>query len=77
MPVSDLFPLLPGLHHGGLGDRGTGVITLGIAECPSELGKEIEYGDSGRMFFITAYTGGDLAVPLCAHIIPWAKSRSL
>lgn len=48
MPVSDLFPLLPELHHGGLGDRGTGMITWGTAECPSELGKETGYEILGR-----------------------------
>lgn len=75
MPASDLFPLLPGLHHGGLGDRGTGMITWDTAECPSELGKETGYADSGEMFFITACMGVPcLADPLCAPIIPWAKS---
>lgn len=29
--------LLPGLHHGGLGDRGTGVLTQGEANHSSDL----------------------------------------
>lgn len=37
MPSSGLFLLLPGLHHGGLGDRGTVVLTWGAAEYPSDL----------------------------------------
>lgn len=37
MLSSGPFLLLPGLHHGGLGDRGTGVLTQGAARHPSDL----------------------------------------